>query len=323
MSTANTVHVWHYCHWCGAAPISGFRYTCLTCPVGPDNDLCASCHAKLRLGYFPRLPTAQSSRHVQHAFRSFEGEVALRPYEWLDVPQAHATAPQVHNGFLVRPEFQAGEHLSFGSYGFVVEISGRRLFLTALHVLDEISKLLALDLTAETYTGDELPRLITRVVLYDVLEEKWLMYPLGSASEMLPLRNARSGDDEPYSHRDLCAFRVDNADGLAPGKLARPVPKVGEPVWLAAATNDGRRQQSAVVVEHTDRTFIFRYDDAIAGPKATSGAPILDSSGAVVAINAGSGVFGGHSFGHANHVASIREHLAECGYRSPSETSDA
>jgi len=80
-------------------------------------------------------------------------------------------------------------------------------------------------------------------------------------------------------------------------------------VWLAGAMPDGTLTRRAVCVENTSRTFIFRYDEAKELPKYSSGSAILDRDGAVVGINTGLGRFGGHEFGHANPLSSIRAHL--------------
>jgi hypothetical protein len=62
-------------------------------------------------------------------------------------------------------------------------------------------------------------------------------------------------------------------------------------------------------VEKTQRSFVFRYEEAKEIPKYTSGAPILDRRGDVVGINTGIGRISGREFGHANPLSSILAHL--------------
>ena len=126
---------------------------------------------------------------------------------------------------------------------------------------------------------------------------------------MLVLPNARTADDEPFSFRDIAAFRVPHPQGLHPLPLAAKDPEPGDPVWLAAAMLDGTRTRRAVCVEATPRTFIFRYEEAKETPKYSSGSAILNRDGEVVGINTGLGRFGEHEFGHANPLSSIRAHL--------------
>jgi hypothetical protein len=153
------------------------------------------------------------------------------------------------------------------------------------------------------------PAHVSSVRLYDVLKDRWMLHELGTAGPMLVLPNARTADDEPFSFRDIAAFRIGSQGGLNPGRLAKVEPERGEPVWLASAMPDGSRTLRAVCVEKTPRSCVFRYEEPRAMPKHTSGAPILDRHGAVVGINTGLGHFAGHEFGHANPLNSVRAHL--------------
>jgi hypothetical protein len=179
--------------------------------------------------------------------------------------------------------------------------------------MDEFIKLNGIDATARNarYSGKELPALVSSVRLYDVLKHQWPLYELGNAGPMLTLPNARTADDEPYSFRDIAAFRVPSRGILNFGLLAERDPEPGEPVWLAAAMPDGSWTRQAVCVEKTPRTFIFRYTESKEIAKHSSGAPILNEDGAVVGINTGLGCFNGHEIGHANPVSSICAHLRE------------
>jgi Trypsin-like peptidase domain len=163
-----------------------------------------------------------------------------------------------------------------------------------------------------SYSGHELPRIVTGVNLYDVFASNWMAALLGRAVSMLPLPNARIKDEEPCSQRDIAAFVVDSTARISPAPLADCRPGVGEPIWLVAKPESGQQQRTiaATVVEQTDTTFIFRYLDATAAmPRFTSGAPLVNRAGEVVAINVGFGTLDGRRFGHGNHVASIRRHL--------------
>jgi hypothetical protein len=179
--------------------------------------------------------------------------------------------------------------------------------------MDKLIKNKRIDTTErnENYTGDELPKHVSSVRLYDVLQERWMLHELGDAGPMLSLPNARTADEEPFAFRDIAAFRVKPQQGLAPLLLADEEPQPGDPVWLAAAMPDGSRTRRAVCVENTRRGFIFRYEDSKEIPKHSSGAPVLDLDGAVVGINTGLGRLGRYEIGHANPLSSIRAHLRE------------
>lgn len=317
------VHIWSHCHACGAQPIAGRRFECTSCPVGPDNDLCEACYREFERGSVehpaPDSYVAQTWKTGQtlptvHAFRAWEGLSSDRYQPWLAVPRANARAPVVPDRFVVRPEFRAGRESYFGPYAFAVDSEDDRLplVLTALHVMDEVIKSAGLDCTARnvSYTGEELPRLVTEVGLYDIFTPNWMVAELGTARPMLVLPGARVGEEEPYSDLDIAAFRVSPPVRITAGRLAAETPIVGDPVWLVyrQPASDVRTIE-AIVVEETDRTFILRYANPEDVAPHSSGAPLVDREGAVVGINVGAGWFGGQRFGHANHLGSIRRHL--------------
>jgi hypothetical protein len=80
-----------------------------------------------------------------------------------------------------------------------------------------------------SYSGHELPRVVTDVNLYDVFASNWMAAPLGRALSMLPLPNARIKDEEPFSQRDIAAFVVDRAARVSPAPLADRLPGLASP----------------------------------------------------------------------------------------------
>lgn len=312
------VHVWKRCHACAARPIAGPAFECQTCPDGPDNDLCERCYAAHRVGRVKHpmpgsLADLAGARAGDHHFIRRLGTPRLDCVHWNDVPDAREAAPPIPDHFVVRPEFRASKESFIGSYGFVV--TGQpTILLTCLHVMSSLIQTTRIDASANnpSYSGQELPRVVTGVNLYDVFAVHWMAGLLGRGTAMLALPDARTKDEEPFSQRDIAAFVVDDAARVAPVPLARRVPDVGEPIWLAVKLEGGqqRRTIAAVVVEQTAATFIFRYlDDAAGMPRFASGAPLVDRAGEVVAINAGMGRLDGRTFGHGTHLDSIRRHL--------------
>jgi hypothetical protein len=315
------IHIWYRCHNCGMQPIVGQRFECQTCPTGPNNDLCEKCHQAFQRGTVKHPMPGGHAAHLSttvHRFRVFEGAPGHQYLPWLAVSQPKAIAPVVPDRFVVRPQFCCGLDSYFGSYAFVVESEGGLpLVLTALHVMDELIKSKRIDCTSgnASYTGQELPRLVKEVKLYDVFAPQWPLAELGSASSMLSLPDARVGDEEPYSQRDIAAFHADPTANVSPARLAEKPPQVGEPLWLAFNAGKGAKSRTAqaVVVERTERTLVFRYATAAVATHHSSGAPLLNSDGEVVGINVGGGFLNGQHLGHANHVMSIRRHLGMIG----------
>lgn len=321
------VHLWNHCHHCLAEPIVGRRYECQNCPAGPDNDLCENCYEKWLKGELehPAKDSYAAGLHIaQHRFEGFTGKALSGFLGWLEVPHVVAAEPVVPDRAVLRPIFNAGMDTTIGSYAFAMSIEGqpRPLIVTALHVLDELSKNLGIncslkheehDLKTRQYTGKELPTRITEVNLFDVYAGNWMMALVGNAGPMLVLPEAATGVEEPYSDRDIAAFWVHAGDvqHVNPLPLALSAPQKGEPVWLAArsTTRQNQRTFKAVVVECTARSLIFKYEKGLEKPSHTSGAPILNSKGEVVAINVGAGHLHDNYLGHGNHAENIRRHL--------------
>ncbi len=307
------IHVWNTCHHCGQAPIRGPRYHCETCRLGPESDLCAACYAGYSRGRVSHPAGDDPFRTARHHFVVVAGASADRHLSWLEPSVPRVEPPKVNAGCLVRPEFFHRNASSFGAYACIVQVGPRILALTALHVLDEVARKNGLDTTVEntTYTGEELPRVITQVNLYDALQEKWAFHCLGTAGPMLVLPNARSNVEEPLGYRDIAAFVVREDANVRELRLAAAAPEIGEPVWLAARFAGDARLRAAVVVDKTELSFVFRFADRLRGPKYTSGAPILNVDGEVAGINVGAGCLQEQPLGHAIHAESIHAHLRD------------
>ena len=323
LATPELVHVWHRCHACNAQPIRGTRFDCQDCPVGPESTFCERCYVSFTHGSVPHPAPGSFAEAMEdgtrevHEFRPFEGVRLADCSSWLAVPASSANAaPIVKDVFVVRPEFCMGRRSFFGSYAFAVA-TNPTLVLTALHTMSALVQSAGVDCSAgnSSYSGRELPALVTRVNLYDVFARNWMTTDLGTAGGMLPLAGARIGDEEPFSSRDIAAFKIERQGRLAPEVLAPDAPRVGDPLWLVVATerNGTTRGLPAVVVEATDRTLVFRHLGSLDVPLYTSGAPLLDGQGRVVGINVGGGLLNGARLGHANHVGNIWRHLETAG----------
>lgn len=319
-SNEEIVHIWHHCHNCEAAPIVGQRYHCETCPAGPDNDLCEKCYDLLQKGKI-KHPLEESLGSAigtkDHEFKTYEGKPGYLYEPWLQVLHPGIPDPPLPHPFVVRPIFTSGADAAMAGYAFVVNLEDGNspVLLTALHVMDEMIKKKGIDCTDENknYTGKELPAVITEVNIYNVFADNWMMAPLGTASPMLVLPNARTSDEEPYSDRDIAAFWVKVPRDLQPASLAQQTPSVGDPIWLVARPNkgSGKKLFKAVVVEITDRSMVFKYEKPGEKLKYSSGAPMVNKNGEAVGIIVGGGEFKKQSLGHANHVGNILKHLSE------------
>jgi len=316
---ADLIHVWNRCHACGNGPISGTRFECKACPIGPDTNLCAACHAGFLAGRVthPADGRALISDSGEHVFLQYEGWERDRYLPWLDIPFESGDTPAVEDGFVVRLEFRCGYDSFIGTHGFIIDpgSGSRPIVLTALHVMDRLLRAKGIGgLQGNArYTGEEAARCITSVILYDAFVKTWALAKIGTATAMLVLAHARLGETEPCCLGDIAAFQVDEPHPPYAAKLAASRPRAGESVWLAARSDSNlhHRAHEAVVVEATAGSLTYRYKGRVADLRNTSGAPILNRRAEIVGINIGGGCFEGERFGHANPLDSIRNHLRD------------
>jgi hypothetical protein len=314
------VHVWYHCHSCEAAPIVGKRYQCDSCPAGPDNDLCEPCYQKYLQGKVKHPmedSLASSAEDIKgHRFSIHEGKPISLYSDWLEVKHPAVPAPSIPYPFVVRPIFTAGMDSTFGSYAFAVKHEGfsQPILLTALHVMDQLIKQKGIDCSPDNqnYTGNELPSIITEVSIFNACAATWMTAPLGTAGPMLVLPNAGTGDEEPFSDRDIAAFKIPNPGELNAPPLALESPQKGDAVWQVARSEQPRQKLfKAVIVEITERAMVYKYEGPEQRPQYSSGSPIVNQEGEVVGITVGGGDLENQSLGHANHVKNIRKHLKE------------
>jgi len=313
MSVLENVHIWQKCDNCHCQPIIGKRYECQTCPIGPHSDLCSTCFALYELGKLEHPGRDNFCRVAgAHEFLPINANPNTATSNWLEVPLFKNENPTLKKGFLVRPEFNAKDYSCIGGYGFIVDTSRGAIMLTALHVMDELIKKKNIDTSTanESYTGEEVPKVIINVTLYNVLKTKWMFHAIGSCKSMLQLRDARTGCVEPTSSEDIAAFEVESSSQSEWHQLAITPPEVGETIWLAVKMKHSSNLLPAVVVECNKQNLVFRFDkNHEPQPRYTSGAPLVNQKGEVVGINVGAGSFQNCRFGHANHVGNIRRHL--------------
>jgi hypothetical protein len=130
-------------------------------------------------------------------------------------------------------------------------------------------------------------------------------------SKRAMLINGAHGMDKTGLQNDIAVFEVDATNALPALKLAEISPAVGDRVWLYGRQRGSEKAELyPATVKHstrTDLTFVFDASDIrLVG---TSGAPILNSAGEVVAINIGGGTHAGKLEGFGNPMLSIRNHL--------------
>jgi hypothetical protein len=106
---------------------------------------------------------------------------------------------------------------------------------------------------------------------------------------------------------DILAFWGPEGPSVAAGRLAAATPARGVRVWLAASLREGappaqRLHPATVLGTDQDGDLLYRFDHPHLSLRATSGAPVPNAAGAVVAINLGGGREGKDLHGVGNPV---------------------
>lgn len=233
-----------------------------------------------------------------------EGQPASSPQ--LPTPARSVEPPGVPDRFVFRPEFQTtnGPVQAGTAFAILLPNLSRPVLLTAIHLLGPAGGL------AQAIPAAEVPRAVTQVSLEDCFDSSPLetfdarailipdAAPLGSAS--------KAGD--------LVAFWLPMDAAVHPARLARTNPKAGTKVWLAASLVEGAppsQRLHAATVRGIDEegNIVYLFDNVRLSIRATSGAPVLDSKGEVVAVNLGGYEENGMKFGLGNPIDRFRPHL--------------
>jgi len=129
----------------------------------------------------------------------------------------------------------------------------------------------------------------------------------------VPVTDARTYSDLSGPVRDLAIFPVPAA-GVTPLKLAKEAPAVGATVWLVGQAFAGAPAtvllHKAKVLSTYDIGLTYELVDTKLNLAGTSGAPVVNENGEVVAINLMGGLQRGRLIASGNGVRVFRTVLA-------------
>lgn len=208
------------------------------------------------------------------------------------VSAVSATAPPtVSAGSLFRPTFATTDGQVDAGTAFAAKTSeSQKTFLvTALHLFGPAGGL------NQDINASLLPTRWKGISVQDcksnIVHQNIAMQPVRLAqAKPLP---------EVSTHGDVAVCSVENTGylRLKPWTLATRIPSTGEKVWLVSAVIGSSSLIHPATVEGTeDGWLVYRFDRPVE-LVATSGAPVIDGSGQVVAVNAGGGEDAGITFG--------------------------
>jgi len=219
---------------------------------------------------------------------------------------APAREPTAPDRFVFRPTFDTDKGPVSAGTAFAVRVPGqsRAVILTALHLLGPSGGM------SRDVAPADVPRRVKELRLRPCFGEKGEL-KLPAEAIVIP-QAAPLGKVGPAG--DVVAFWGPAGDGVHAAELAADLPGKGEPVWLVAqllsgAPKDQRLHRARVVGTDEDGDYVYRYDNPKVVIRATSGAPVVNGAGQVVAINLGGGQSNGGVTGVGNPVTRFRKYL--------------
>lgn len=197
----------------------------------------------------------------------------------------------------VRPSFKGPDGRFGAGTAFVVSQDNAVFLLTAHHLFGPAGGL------DREYEWSEIPKLVSGASGEN---------PLGQVSvvteKALSVKGAR-GMKGTQVNADLAIFPVKAESQVHAMPLAPTLPKVGDDVWLIGEViGSSEYKHKAIVDQVSKEGLYYRFDNKIE-LRATSGAPIVDKKGQVVAMNLGGGEYQGAIMGIGNPAPIMNCHL--------------
>jgi len=207
-----------------------------------------------------------------------------------------ASAPVVAGHPVFRPEFETTEGTIEAGTAFLVKGSDtQNILVSALHLLGPAGGL------PDDINPDAIGKCVLKITLHDLFVDSNEL-EFGVEPILIP-DTAPMGEESKYG--DVVAFRIPKDSGK-PFVLSKDLPAVNSPVWMFTQLLDGapkdQQLHRGIFTGIEDDFFWVAFDNPNLELRATSGAPILNSEGEVVAINLGGGVSEGVIFGAGNPV---------------------
>ncbi|MEM8667908.1 MAG: GYF domain-containing protein [Planctomycetota bacterium] len=216
---------------------------------------------------------------------------AMIPSEASDGSARSSGPPVAASGMVFRPTFHTTAGMVDAGTAFAATRPGSSevFILTALHLFGEAGGL------SRDINPVQLPNVWQALSLEDCHS--------GIVHSRLPMEPVRLENTRPLPEQsaqgDVAACRLTNSDevSLTPFPIATRPPRPGDRVWLVAEVMGSRSLVHSAAVEGTEDGFLVYVFDRPIELRATSGAPIVNGNGEVVAVNAGGGEGLGRVFG--------------------------
>lgn len=201
---------------------------------------------------------------------------------------AVAEPPKAVTGAICRPTFELKSQSLAAGTAFLMEtgvVKQPVVLVTAHHLLGPMGGL------AAEVAWDEVPKAVKRASCESIVKpaQTWIGAPLA-------IPGAASFNNQTQDGlRDIALLAVQGKPAAKPLKLATAQPRQGDTVWLVAQLVSGAPKETllfkARVVRVQDLALNYLVEDpqGTFDLRATSGAPVVNERGEVVAVNLAGG----------------------------------
>ncbi len=244
---------------------------------------------------------------------STSGQLANTGSDPSESVNATSEPPTVPDRFVFRPTFMTNRGTAEAGTAFIVMLPDKNvpIALTAIHLLGPAGGL------DRDVPGAEVPEVTQRVILEECFNSE-IQLDIGSMALSIP---PAAPLNSPSLAGDIAAFWITGSAKVTALPIAERDPVKGERIWLAGPVIGGaprtRRLHAARVHSFEEGNLYFQYDNPAIELRATSGAPVLNANGQVVAINLGGGQMNGNVIGVGNPVSRFRPHLVQAAANPP------
>jgi Trypsin-like peptidase domain len=214
----------------------------------------------------------------------------------------HAAPPSAPELAVLKPTFMTGVTSFSGGTAFVCQVDPlKKIFiLTAHHLFGPACGL------EKNLTWKEVPEIFLAVTGLAMADPEKAV----TSTQAVAIPGAQAFDNNDCRH-DLAAYLFPKESSLPHLQLAAKSPAKDENVFLLGRQRGSDKLEflAGKVVRNAPEMLEYRFERTGLNLAGTSGAPVLNDKGEVIAINLGGYEKGGAVFGFGNPCESILDHL--------------
>ena len=218
-------------------------------------------------------------------------------------PALNSTPLTISTGTLFRPRFGTSEGEARAGTAFAAKLKGKpeTLIISVLHLFGPAGGL------KTNIQADKLATAWKKLVLEDCKSQNHFgeihMQPLTLAAARPHPENSELGD--------IAICKVMDATEIEALQLSQRVPANGERVWLVSKViGSGSLIHAATVESLQNGWLLYSFDDRSINLQDSNGAPVIDRTGSVVAVNASITQEGSRKIGSGTPVCNFYRALA-------------